>query len=109
MEKLKFHFRQLVPVIFTLLDREKHGPAASVDVVNSSPESSVQLGGGGCLGEPRGGTVGGSCAQLSQGTAPSVVPPLAPLAPASVCRLCSVTWGQQWGQSTAQGWCKEGG
>lgn len=36
VEKLKFHFRQLVPVIFTLLDCEKHRAAASVDTSSSS-------------------------------------------------------------------------
>ena len=38
MDELKFHFRQLVPVIFTLLDGEKHVAAASVNVVDSSTE-----------------------------------------------------------------------
>lgn len=38
MDELKFHFRQLVPVIFTLLDGEKHVAAASVNVVDSSAE-----------------------------------------------------------------------
>ena len=38
MDELKFHFRQLVPVIFTLLDGEKHVTAASVNVVDSSTE-----------------------------------------------------------------------
>lgn len=38
MDELKFHFRQLVPVIFTLSDGEKHVAAASVNVVDSSTE-----------------------------------------------------------------------
>ncbi|CAN0007675.1 unnamed protein product, partial [Rangifer tarandus platyrhynchus] len=38
VDELKFHFRQLVPVIFTLLDGEKHVAAASVNVVDSSTE-----------------------------------------------------------------------
>lgn len=38
MDELKFHFRQLVPVIFTLLDGEKHVAAASVNGVDSSAE-----------------------------------------------------------------------
>lgn len=38
MDELKFHFRQLVPVIFTLSDGEKHVAADSVNVVDSSTE-----------------------------------------------------------------------
>ncbi|XP_030893820.1 polyamine-modulated factor 1-binding protein 1 [Leptonychotes weddellii] len=38
VDELKFHFRQLVPVIFTLSDGEKHVAAASVNVVDSSTE-----------------------------------------------------------------------
>ena len=38
MDELKFHFRQLVPVIFTLSDGDKHAAAASVNVVDSSAE-----------------------------------------------------------------------
>lgn len=63
MEKLKFHFQQLVPVIFTLLDREKHRAAATVNVANGSSESWMssgaapgamgQRGGGSCAGCPR--------------------------------------------------------
>lgn len=63
MKKLKFHFQQLVPVIFTLLDRERHGAVATVNVANGSSESwassgaapgaTGQRGGGGCAGCPR--------------------------------------------------------
>lgn len=63
---------------------------------------------GGQLGEPQAGTVGGSCARLSQGHGTKRGTAAGPTGTHLWLQACSMSWGRQRGQSTAQGRCKGG-